>query len=50
MAFKNMFMSNNVKVEIALAPVSGVATTFTVVEKLAAFPAIGGRDQYGNCK
>ncbi|HIE5387131.1 TPA: hypothetical protein ACXNPR_000429 [Enterobacter cancerogenus] len=44
MAFKNMFMANNVKVEIALTPASGVATTFTVVEKVAAFPAVAGAE------
>jgi len=43
--FTSTFIANNVKVEIADAPVGGVqATTYTVVEELAAFPAAAGAE------
>jgi len=42
--FNTMFIGNNVKVEIADAPVSGQATSFTVVENVSAFPAAAGAE------
>ncbi|ELN4240727.1 hypothetical protein R2W49_004190 [Klebsiella variicola] len=45
MAFNSIFIGNNVKVEIAEAPANGgQATTFTVVEEVAAFPAAAGAE------
>ncbi|HCA0103454.1 phage tail protein [Pseudescherichia vulneris] len=43
--FNTMFIGNNVKVEIADAPVGGgQATSFTVLENVSAFPAAAGAE------
>jgi len=43
MAFSKNFVGNNVKVEIADAPVDGgLATSFTTLEHVSAFPAAAG--------
>ncbi|UCQ40052.1 hypothetical protein DCF38_10940 [Edwardsiella piscicida] len=42
--FANMFLGNNVKVEYAAAPASGVATKFSELKNLASFPAVGGAE------
>lgn len=45
MAFNNIFVGNNVTVEIADTPASGgQATTYTLVEDLASFPQAAGAE------